>query len=129
VCIDSLVSKFKYAYLNFQGIGLFFFYFLIQFQFVYWLYSINFSGHKTVFFLSLFNSSLNIKNLIEWFSFIKSDIKFLFRWKLWDQNETWRWLNNISINYKFILIVAGKSVVPCCEFLVLYWFSIDLTFG
>jgi hypothetical protein len=60
-----------------------------------------------------------IKILIEWFSFIKSDIKFLFGWKLWDQNETWEanisvlgndhdivgaWTYNISINYKFMSI-------------------------
>ncbi|KAJ6893612.1 hypothetical protein NC652_027608 [Populus alba x Populus x berolinensis] len=48
-CIDSLVSKFKYAYLNFQGIGLSFFFpysipvcILVIFNY--------FSGHRTAFF-------------------------------------------------------------------------------
>ena len=61
-----------------------------------------------------------IKILIEWFSFIKSDIEFLFGWKLWDQNDqAWEanisvpendhdivgaWSYNISINYKFMSI-------------------------
>ena len=69
-----------------------FFSFLIQFQFVYWLYSITFEGIGLFFFLSLFNSSLYLKKLIEWFAFIKSDSKFLFRWKLSEQNETRIWL-------------------------------------